>query len=91
MRKFIIERNITGIGNASPDDLGNAARKSNATLRELGPGIQWQQSYVTKDKTYCVYLAEDEDVIRRHAQMSGFPVDSIVEVTEIIDPATGRD
>lgn len=90
MRKFIIERNISGIGNASPGDLCNAARKSNATLRELGPEIQWQQSYVTKDKTYCVYLAENEEIIRRHAEMSGFPADEIVEVTEIIDPATAR-
>jgi hypothetical protein len=88
MRKFMIEREIPGVGKLDSCGLAEAARKSNAVLADLGPGIQWQQSYVTADRTYCVYLAESEDVIRRHAEKSGFPASRIVEISDVIDPST---
>jgi hypothetical protein len=80
LRKFIIER----------DQLRGAAAKSNEVLRELGPNIQWQESYVAADKTFCVYLAKDEAVIRKHAELSGFPATRITEVKRMIDPTTER-
>ena len=88
MRKFMIERAIPGVGKLDSCGLGQAARKSNQALHELGPDIQWQQSYVTPDRTYCVYLAENEDVIRAHAERSGFPASKIVEISDVIDPST---
>jgi hypothetical protein len=90
MRKFMIEREIPGVGKLDACGLADAARKSNGVLAELGPGIQWQQSFVTADRTFCVYLAEDEAVIRRHAERSGFPATRITEITDVIDPATAR-
>jgi len=88
MRKFVIERNIPGIGDADRKDMREAARTSNAALARLSPRIQWQHSYVCGEKTFCIYLAEDEAVIREHAEISGFPADSITEVKRIIDPTT---
>ncbi len=88
MRRYIIERQIPGIGSASAPDLCAAAQRSNAVLSELGPRIQWIESYVAGDKTFCVYLAEDEEVIRRHAELSGFPANAIHEIHEMIDPTT---
>jgi hypothetical protein len=88
MRKFMIEREIPGVGKMDSCGLAEAARKSNGVLAELGPGIQWQQSYVTANGTYCVYLAENEEVIRRHAEKSGFGATRIVEITGVIDPST---
>jgi Nickel responsive protein SCO4226-like len=88
MRKFMIEREIPGVGQLDSCGLAEAARKSNAVLAELGPGIQWQQSFVTGDRTYCVYLAESEDLIRVHAEKSGFPATRITEITGLIDPST---
>ncbi|HZR82196.1 MAG TPA: DUF4242 domain-containing protein [Candidatus Binatia bacterium] len=88
MRKFIIERDIPGVGGLDSCELASAARKSNDVLAELAPAIQWQQSYVAGNKTFCVYLAEDEAVIRRHAEKSGFPATRITEVTAVIDPTT---
>ena len=88
MRKFMIEREIPGVGGLDACELAEAARKSNGVLAELGPGIQWQQSFVTADRTYCVYFAENEDVILAHARQSGFPASRIVEITGVIDPAT---
>jgi hypothetical protein len=88
MRKFVIERQIPQIGNADPAALRAAAERSNAVLCELGPCIQWVESYVAGDRTYCVYLAEDEDVIRRHAEISGFPANAIHEIHRMIDPTT---
>lgn len=90
MRKYIIEREIPGIGESTPDQLCEGARTSNAALAEVGPGIQWQQSYVAGDKTFCVYLADDEDLIRAHAERSGFPADRITEVKTIFDPTTAN-
>lgn len=88
MRKFMIERDLPGVGRLDSCALSDAARTSNGALAALGPGIQWQQSYVTADKTFCVYLAENEELIRRHAEKSGFPATRITEITGLIDPST---
>ena len=90
LRKFIIEREIPKIGTADREQLRGAAKKSNGVLRELGPDIQWLESYVANDKTFCVYLASDEGMIRKHAEMSGFPATKITEVRKMIDPTTER-
>ena len=88
MKKFIIERDIPKVGTLERDQLRDAAKKSNAALRQLGPDIQWQESYVAGDKTFCVYLAKDEAIIREHARISGFPATKITEVKRTIDPTT---
>lgn len=88
LRRFIIERDIPKVGSLERDQLRDAAAKSNEALSELSPDIQWQESYVTADKTFCVYLAKDEAVIRRHAEISGFPATKITEVRKVIDPTT---
>jgi hypothetical protein len=88
MRKFMIEREIPGVGKLDACSLADAAKKSNGVLAELGPGIQWQQSFVTGDRTFCVYFAESEELIRRHAEKSGFPATKITEITGVIDPST---
>ena len=90
LRKFIIEREIPKIGTADREQLRGAAKKSNGVLRELGPDIQWLESYVANDKTFCVYLASDEGMIRKHAEMSGFPASKITEVRKMIDPTTEK-
>jgi hypothetical protein len=90
LRKFIIERDIPAVGTLERDQLRAAAAKSNQVLRELGSDIQWQESYVAADKTFCVYLAKDEAIIRRHAEISGFPATKITEVRNMIDPTTER-
>ncbi|MGH7125909.1 MAG: DUF4242 domain-containing protein [Stellaceae bacterium] len=90
LRKFIIERDIPKVGTLERDQLRGAAAKSNDVLRKLGPDIQWQESYVADNKTFCVYLAKDEAIIREHAQMSGFPASKITEVRKMIDPTTER-
>ncbi len=88
MKKYIIERQIPAVGSLEREQLRDAAAKSNAALRKLAPAIQWVQSFVTADKTFCVYLAEDQAVIRRHAEISGLPASKITEVRTIIDPTT---
>ena len=88
MNKYIIERDIPQIGSAERDALRAAAQKSNSVLAELGPEIQWVESYVAGDKTFCVYLAKDEAIIRKHAEISGFPATKITEVRKMIDPTT---
>lgn len=88
MRKFMIEREIPGVGKLDSCGLADAARRSNAALGTLAPRVQWQQSYVTENKTFCVYLAEDESAIRVHAERSGFPATRITEISSVIDPAT---
>jgi Nickel responsive protein SCO4226-like len=88
LRKFIIERDIPQVGSLERDQLRGAAAKSNGALRELGPDIQWVESYVAADKTFCVYLARDENIIRKHAEISGFPATKITEVRKMIDPTT---
>ena len=88
LRKFIIERDIPGAGSLEREQLRGAAAKSNEVLRQLGPDIQWVDSYVAADKTFCVYLAKDENIIKQHAQISGFPATKITEVRKMIDPTT---
>jgi hypothetical protein len=90
MRKYIIERDIPQIGSAERDALRAAAQKSNEVLTRLAPDIQWQESYVAGDKTFCIYLAKDEAVIRKHAELSGFPATKITEVRKMIDPTTAN-
>jgi hypothetical protein len=88
LRKFIIERDIPKVGSLERDQLRDAAAKSNEALTKLSPDIQWQESFVAADKTFCVYLAKDEAVIRKHAEISGFPATKITEIRKIIDPTT---
>ena len=90
LRKFIIERDIPTVGSFEREQLQGAAAKSNEVLRQLGPDIQWLESFVASDKTFCVYLAKDEAVIRKHAEISGFPATKITEVRKMIDPTTER-
>ncbi len=88
MRRFVIERQIPEIGSADAAALRAAAERSNTVLCQLAPRIQWVESYVADDRTYCIYLAENEDVIREHAEISGFPATSIHEIHRMIDPTT---
>ena len=90
LRKFIIERDIPKVGTFEREQLRGAAAKSNEVLRQLGPDIQWLESYVADNKTFCVYLAKDEGVIRKHAEVSGFPATKITEIRKMIDPTTER-
>jgi hypothetical protein len=90
LRKFMIERDIPAVGSLEREQLSGAAAQSNKVLRELGPDIQWVESYVAADKTFCVYLAKDEGVIRKHAEISGFPATKITEVKKMIDPTTEK-
>ena len=91
LRKYIIERDIPAVGSFEREQLRAAAAKSNDVLKALGSDIQWQQSYVAGEKTFCVYLAKDEAIIRKHSEMSGFPATKITEVRKMIDPTTERD
>jgi|SRR6476469_8108296 hypothetical protein len=88
LHKFIIERDIPKVGSFEREQLRGAAAKSNQVLNALAPDIQWVESYVANDKTFCVYLAKDEAVIRKHAELSGFPASKITEVKRMIDPTT---
>jgi hypothetical protein len=88
LRKFIIERDIPKVGTFERDQFKKAAQTSNQALRQIGPDIQWQESYVAENKTFCVYLAKDEATIRMHAEISGFPATTITEVKRMIDPTT---
>ena len=90
MKKYVIERALPGIGDSSPEDLRAAAQRSNEVLEELGPDIQWIESYVVNDMTLCIYMARDEDIIREHAEKSGFPATKITEVITMIGPATAE-
>lgn len=90
MPKFVIERDMPAVGKLSASDLRSASQKSCGVLDTLGSQIQWIQSYVTDDRIYCVYLAADEGLVRRHAEMSGFPADRISQVLSIIEPATAE-
>ena len=91
MRKFVIERDIPEVGTFEREQLREASQKSNEVLSQLAPDIQWQHSYVAGDKTFCIYLAKDEDMIHKHAEMSGFPATKITEVRRMIDPTTAND
>ena len=90
MPKYVIERELPGAGSLSPAELNAVSQKSCSVLQELGPQIQWVQSYVTADKIYCVYIAPNEEMIREHATRGGFPANAISEVKSIIDPTTGE-
>lgn len=89
-QRFVIERDIPGASQMTPDQLRDAAKKSNSVLRDLGPDIQWVQSYVAGDKIYCVYNAPSEALIREHAAKSGFPANRITPVAAVIDPTTAQ-
>ena len=90
LNKYIIERDIPEVGILERQQLAEAAAKSNEALAQLAPDIQWVESYVAADKTFCVYLAKDEDVIRRHAEISGFPASTVTAVRKTIDPTTEK-
>ncbi len=90
MPKFLIERGISGAGKLSPQELQAISQKSCGILTELGPQIQWVQSYVTENKVYCIYVAPNEEVIKEHARRGGFPADRISRVTTVIDPTTAE-
>lgn len=88
MRKFMIERDIPEVGTFEREQLRAAAQKSNEVLHQLGPDIQWIESFVAGDKTFCVYLASDESLIHKHAELSGFPATKVTEISKMIDPTT---
>lgn len=90
MPKFVIEREIPGAGALSPEQLQGIAQKSCGVLRNLGPQIQWLQSYVTDNKVYCIYIAPDEETVREHAQQGGFPANTVARVLKVIDPTTAE-
>ncbi|AXI60993.1 DUF4242 domain-containing protein [Pseudomonas kribbensis] len=90
MPKFVIEREIPGAGNLSEQELKAVSQTSCQVLRELGPQVQWLQSYVTADKVYCVYIAPDEELVREHARLGGFPANSVSRVMSVIDPTTAE-
>ena len=90
MKRYIIEREIPAVGEFDRKQLRAASKKSNSVLAELSPKIQWIESFVVADKTYCVYLADDEAVIRKHAEMSGFPATKINQVRAVFDPTDAR-
>ena len=90
MPKYIIEREIPNAGAFTAAELKAISQKSCSALKELGPSIQWVQSYVTEDKITCVYIAPNAEIIREHARLGGFPADRILEIARIIDPATAE-
>ena len=90
MPKYIIERDIPGAGELSPDALQGISQKSCSILKHLGPQIQWVESFVTQDKVYCVYIAPSEALIREHAEQGGFPANSIRQIVTKIDPCTAE-
>ena len=90
MPKFLIEREIPGAGDLSAGELHAISQKSCAVLRELGPRVQWVESFVTGDKIYCVYIAPDEAAVREHAERGGFPANRVSEIARVIDPTTAE-
>jgi hypothetical protein len=88
MKRYVIERDLPGVGSMNREQLKDAAGTSNNALAQLGGKAQWVQSFVVDDKTYCIYLAEDEAAIHAHARLSGFPASKIAEVRSVIDPRT---
>lgn len=88
MKSYVIERTLAGAGDLSTSDLQAISQRSCSVLNDLGPSIEWLHSYVTGDKIYCVYRAENEEIIRKHAEQGGFPCDSVSEVKTTISPAT---
>ena len=90
MPRYVIERDLPGAGKLSPEELKAISQKSCSVLENLGPKIQWDHSYVTGDKIYCVYVALNEDLVREHAKQGGFPANRVSEVTTVIDPVTAE-
>jgi len=90
MPRYVIERDIPGAGKLGAQELQAISQKSCGVLNAMGPRIQWQHSYVTDDKVYCVYIAPDEATVREHAQQGGFPANRVSEVRTIIDPTTAE-
>jgi hypothetical protein len=90
MKRYVIEREINGVGNLDDDGLRNAAATSCEALDKLQGKVEWEHSYVADDKTFCVYLAEDEEAVQEHARLSGFPANHITEVKRIMDPSTAN-
>jgi len=87
LQKFVIERDIPGVGNMTPAQLQTVARRSANVLAELGVEIQWVESFICGDKIYCVYLATDEELIREHGRLTGIPCNSILQISKVIDPS----
>jgi len=90
MPRFLIERELPGAGKLSPEDLRGISEKSCGVLRELGPQIQWVQSFVSDDRITCVYIAPDEETVREHARRGGFPANRVIRVHAMIDPTTAE-
>jgi Protein of unknown function (DUF4242) len=90
MKTYVIERNIPGAGQFTPDKLKDISKTSCSVLKDMGPSIQWIQSYVTDNKIFCVYKAENEELVREHAKKGGFPITAIYEVSSVISPATAN-
>lgn len=90
MPRYVIERDIPGAGNLSADELRDISRKSCTVLEEMAPKVQWEHSYVTGDKVYCVYHAENADLVREHARRGGFPANRVEQVSAVIDPVTAE-
>ena len=90
MPKYVIERELPGAGRLSPEELRAISQKSVGILKDLGPSIQWVQSYVVDDKIYCVYNAPSADLVREHARRGGFPANSVSQVRTLIDPTTAE-
>ena len=90
MPKYVIEREIPNAGQLSAEELQGISQKSCSVLNQLGPTIQWVQSYVTDDKVYCIYIAPSEEMVKQHAELGGFPANRISEVKEVIDPTTAE-
>ena len=88
MKKFVVERNLPGAGNLSPEELRDISRTSCEALGQLGRPYHWIQSYVTNDKIYCIHIAESEEVVREHSKLGKFPINTVSEVKAIIDPHT---
>jgi len=90
MPKFVIERSVHGVGSMSPEQIQAISQKSCSVLRDLGPQIQWLQSFVTDHKIYCVYIAPNEEMVREHARLGGFPANSIAQVRRVLDPTSAE-
>ena len=90
MPKFVIERSVHGVGSMSPEEIQAISQKSCSVLRDLGPQIQWLQSFVTDHKIYCVYIAPNEEMVREHARMGGFLANSIAQVRRVLDPTSAE-
>jgi len=90
MPKFVIERSVHGAGSMSPEEIQAISQRSCSVLRDLGPQIQWLQSFVTDHKIYCVYIAPNEEIVREHARLGGFPANSIAQVRKVLDPTSAE-